>query len=120
MSANEAVNIELKVAFPNAGIEFQLSAKDESGAIGFRLEAVNAATGAAVQMDVQTSPVLADWGRGYSRWLYRPRIAATFGESAITGTFLDGTSSEQVMDGLEMACDMIRQRFGLYQESILA
>ncbi len=119
MSTNESTDINLKLAFLNAGIEFRLSAKDESGSIAFRLEASNAANGDAVQLNMESSPVLADWVRGYTRWLYRPRIAASFDEFGITGTFLEGTSSEQAMDGLEMACDMIRQRFDLYTESIL-
>ncbi len=119
MSTSQAVDIDLKLAFPDAGIEFQLSAKSGSGSTSFRLGVTNAATGRAVPFTVESSPVLADWVRGYTRWLHRPRISASFSEAVVTGTFAEGTTSEQVMDGLEMACDMIRQRFGLYTESVL-
>ena len=57
--------------------------------------------------------------RGYSRWLHRARVSASLNESSIDGKFADGLSSEQVLDGVRIACDMIRQRFELYQESVL-
>ncbi len=57
--------------------------------------------------------------RGYSRWLVRARVKATHDESGITGTFAPDLQPEQVLQGLRDACEMIRQRFELYEESIL-
>ena len=66
-----------------------------------------------------TSPQLADWIGGYSRWLRRANVTASFDENGITGTFAGGLTPEQTMMGVTDACDMIRQRFEHYEESIL-
>ena len=68
-------------------------------------------------MDV--SPQLAVWVRGYSRWLVRANVRARHDESGITGTFGPDLQPEQVLQRLRDACEMIRQCFELYEESIL-
>ena len=35
------------------------------------------------------------------------------------GTFRDGMTAEQTLLGMREACDMIRQRFELYEESVI-
>ena len=67
----------------------------------------------------EASPALADWVRGYTRWLHRSRVSATHDAQVISGTFAEGVTPEQLLEGLGLACDMIRQRFDPYQESIL-
>ena len=67
-----------------------------------------------------SSPVLADWVRGYTRWLYRAGVSARYDEQAISGAFAHGMSAERILEGVQLACDMIRQRFELYEDSIKA
>ena len=70
-------------------------------------------------MTVDASPQLADWVRGYTRWLARARVSASFDENGIAGTFATGLTPEQVLQGVRDACDMIRQRFEPYEASVL-
>ena len=41
-------------------------------------------------------------------------------EDSISGTFAPTLTSEQTLEGVQLACDMIRQRFELYTESVVA
>ena len=118
--ANDELNITINLPFPTAGVNFSLSMKSSDGSLGaFSLNVSNLATGNAVPFTVASSPALADWVRGYSRWLYRARVAASYDTKSITGTIVEGTTPEQALEGMQEACDMIRQRFGLYEESVL-
>ena len=85
----------------------------------FALAVSDSSTGHKLRLAVDVSPQLADWARGYSRWLVRANVKATHDESGITGTFAPDLQPEQVLQGLRDACEMIRQRFELYEESIL-
>jgi 1,4-dihydroxy-2-naphthoyl-CoA synthase len=49
-----------------------------------------------------------------------PNVEASFDRSGINGSFTSDLGPEQVLEGVQDACDMIRQRFDLYQESVLA
>ena len=40
-------------------------------------------------------------------------------EHSITGHFAGGLTPEQMLEGVRDGCDMIRQRFDLYEESVL-
>ena len=118
--ANDELNITINLPFPTAGVSFNLNMNSSDGAMGtFRLDVSNLATGEAVPFTVASSPVLADWVRGYSRWLYRARVSASHDTESITGTIVEGTTPEQALEGMQEACDMIRQRFGVYEESVL-
>ena len=118
--ANDELNITINLPFPTAGVNFSLSMKSSDGSPGtFSLNVSNLATGDAVPFTVASSPALADWVRGYSRWLYRAKVAASHDTKSITGTIVEGTTPEQALEGMQEACDMIRQRFGLYEESVL-
>ena len=86
----------------------------------FRLTVTDLAGERNIPFTVAGSPQLADWVRGYTRWLVRARVTATHDEQAITGSFAAETPPEQVLQGVRDACDMIRQRFDAYGESVLA
>ena len=49
----------------------------------------------------------------------RANVKATHDESGITGMFAPDLPPEQVLQGLRDACEMTKQRFELYEESIL-
>ena len=120
MASTDGLDIKFELAFPAAGIRFHLSADSGTGAgAAFGLRVSDASSGAPVALTRETSPELADWVRGYSRWLYRSRITASYDEQAISGTFAEDVTPEQVLEGLGLACDMIRQRFEPYRESVL-
>jgi hypothetical protein len=120
MASNDDLNIKIELAFPDAGVKFQLTTDSGTGAgAAFGLRVSDASSGAPVSFTHEASPALADWVRGYTRWLHRSRVSATHDTQAISGTFVKGVTPEQVLEGLGLACDMIRQRFDPYRESIL-
>ncbi len=124
MTTASATNANLDLSFPAAGVTFNIAVEpsqdgSNGGAPTFALSVNDARTGQKKRLAVDVSPQLADWVRGYSRWLVRARVKATHDESGITGTFAPDLQPEQVLQGLRDACEMIRQRFELYEESIL-
>ena len=121
MANSTGVQVSINLAFPVAGVAFKIDATDsaDGGATAFRLSVTDTDGGRDIPFRVDASRALADWVRGYSRWLNRARVSATFDENAITGTFHEGLTPEQTLEGVAHACDMIRQRFELYEESVL-
>ena len=121
MSAH-TIDLNLRLPFEAAGVEFDIRVGDseaaDSGA-SFTLSASDT-SGAPMSFTSESSPVLADWVRGYTRWLYRAGVTAQYTETAISGSFGQGMSAEQVLEGIQLACDMIRQRFELYEDPIKA
>ncbi len=121
MSTDSQINLDLNLPFPNAGIVFDIKVKSGSnGDSGsFSLSVSKASDGSAVPFRSDASPQLADWVRGYSRWLVRSSVRATYDEKSISGSFFGDPSPEQILDGVKGACDMIRQRFDHYESSVL-
>ena len=124
MASNDGLAIKIELAFPDAGVKFHLSADsgpeaDDEASTTFGLRVSDASSGAPVAFTQEASPELADWVRGYTRWLYRTRVSASHDSQAISGTFAGDVTPEQVLEGLGLACDMIRQRFEPYEESVL-
>ncbi len=123
MTAASALKASFDLSFPTAGVTFNVAVEPPDGANGapptFSLRVSDVATGQRLRLAVDVSPSLADWVRGYSRWLIRARVQATYDENGITGAFAPDLEPEQVLRGLQDACDMIRQRFDLYEESVL-
>ena len=124
MTTPSATKANLDLSFPAAGVTFNIAVEPPlSGSNGsaptFALNVSDSSTGQKLRLAVDVSPQLADWVRGYSRWLVRANVKATHDESGITGTFAPDLQPEQVLQGLRDACEMIRQRFELYEESIL-
>ena len=121
MANSTGVQVSVNLAFPVAGVAFKIDANDsaDGDATAFRLSVTDTDGGRDVPFTVDSSRPLADWVLGYSRWLNRARVSATFDENAITGTFHEGLTAEETLQGVAHACDMIRQRFELYEESVL-
>ena len=116
------LNLDLRLPFEAAGVEFRISVSEPSApgeGSAFSLIAVDAETSERLKFDSATSVVLADWVRGYTRWLYRAGVTASYTEDAISGVFAERLNAEQTLEGVRLACDMIRQRFELYEESAL-
>ena len=122
MTTSADLNIEIGLPFPQAGVVFNIKVHGQPGepanAPTFRLDVTNP-SGGRVAFTSDQCPQLADWVRGYSRWLYRARVRATHDQNSITGAFDGDRNVEQILEGLQLACDMIQQRFELYEESIL-
>lgn len=122
MTDSVNINLCLRLPFERAGVEFNIEvneSSDSNSGPGFSLVVLACGSGDRLWFQSQMSPVLADWVRGYTRWLYRARIRAQHTDDAIIGSFTADTTAEQVFEGLQLACDMIRQRFELYDESVL-
>lgn len=139
MSNNSRANLSVYLPFPKAGVAFRIrvSSDEASGPSNFVLSAHNwiadedvpasFAIGPttdergqdALPFSADVSACLADWVRGYTRWLVRAGVKATHDTDKITGVFNESMTAEQVLLGVRDACDMIRQRFELYEDSIL-
>ena len=122
MTEKVSLNLCLRLPFEPAGVEFNIEVNESGDAgdgPGFTLVALACGTSDRLAFQSHVSPVLADWVRGYTRWLYRARISARHTDDAIVGVFASDVTAEQVFEGLQLACDMIRQRFELYTESVL-
>ena len=121
MNGNSGVNLSVNLPFPAAGVAFNIDvASNGDGASTFGLSATNLSGENALPFSVDVSPCLADWVRGYTRWLVRAGVRATHDSDSINGTFAESMTAEQVLVGVRDACDMIRQRFELYEESVVA
>ncbi len=125
MAATSDVEINVNLAFPNAGVVVKIdvgppASSDNGKGPSFHLNVTDITDNTAIPFRVEASPPLADWVRGYSRWLRRARVTATHDQNAITGSFDANLTAEQVLRGVSDACDMARQRFELYEDSILA
>jgi hypothetical protein len=120
MTVQDKIDLKLRLPFQGAGIEFVIQIGESDNETSFVLTVESLGPGGRVPFTSAASPVLADWVRGYTRWLYRARVSAQYTEDSISGTFAPGLTSEQTLEGLQLACDMIRQRFELYTESVLA
>lgn len=117
-----AIDLNLRLPFAAAEVEFDLKvtgANDSQSGAFFSLSALDSA-GSPIPFTSEASPVLADWVRGYTRWLYRAGVVARYSETTISGNFVQDMSAERILEGAQLACDMIRQRFELYEDSIKA
>ncbi|MBN18803.1 MAG: hypothetical protein CL758_04930 [Chloroflexi bacterium] len=108
--SNTQININL--TFPKAGVVFVIKANEPS----FEITVTDSS---GKDQSLNDSPYLKDWAKGYARWLVRAKVKATTNENKITGTFFDDLSPEDTLNGVKDACDMIRQRFEHYPESVL-
>ena len=119
MTTKSEINVNIALQFPKAGLTFEISVAPSSNGTGAPRFALGVVDGddRRVPFTVDTCPPLADWVRGYSRWLRRANVTASHDETRITGAFDEGLSVEQVLQG---ACEMVRQRFDMYEESVLA
>ena len=121
MIDQSTVQLTMNQAFPRAGIAFVIQVGEgRNGAQSFSLKVTDVSSNKAIPLTVEVSPQLADWVRGYTRWLARAQVTASQDREGITGTFAAGLTPEQVLGGVREACHMLRQRFEPYQESILA
>ncbi len=119
MTEKARLDLNIVISFPNAGVEFALAISDSDGSAEFSLTVHECESGALVPFTSAASPVLADWVRGYTRWLYRARVSATYTDDAIHGPLPANTNADSALESLRLACDMIRQRFELYKSTIL-
>lgn len=115
------INIDMGLAFPKAGLLFNIGVISQTGyPTLFRLLVTDIEQTRAIPFREYECPCLADWAPGYCRWLIRAHIKASYDvREGISGRFVGELTPEQVLRGLSDACDMIRQRFELYEESVV-
>ena len=139
MSSNSRADLKVYLPFPKAEVAFRIrvSPAEANGPSNFVLSvhrwvadedvpnsfSIGPTTDErgqdALSFTADVSPCLADWVRGYTRWLVRAGVTATHDSNKITGIFGESVTAEQVLLGVRDACDMIRQRFDFYEGSIL-
>lgn len=139
MSSHSSANLNVYLPFPRAEVVFRIRVSsdaadgpsnfilsvhrwvaDEDVPTRFTIGPTTDERGQdALPFTVDVSPCLADWVRGYTRWLVRAGVRATHDSNKVTGVFDESVTAEQVLLGARDACDMIRQRFEFYEDSIL-
>lgn len=115
------INIDMGLAFPKAGLLFNIGVISQAGyPTLFRLLVTDIEQKRAIPFREYECPCLADWAPGFCRWLIRAHIKASYDvREGISGSFAEGLTPEQVLRGVSDACDMIRQRFELYEETVV-
>ncbi|MCY4652894.1 MAG: hypothetical protein OXC95_06975, partial [Dehalococcoidia bacterium] len=81
---SHTIELNLTLPFESAGVEFDIRVDSSDDETTFSLSALDS-SGKTIPFTSQASPVLADWVRGYTRWLYRAGVSAPHSETAITG-----------------------------------
>ena len=124
MVTSSNVQIKVDMAFPRAGVVFAVAVDTPEGgtdsqAPTFHLRVTDTAGERTIPFNPVASAQLADWVRGYTRWLRRSNVTASHDDHSVTGSFDDGLTPEQIRQGVRDACDMIRQRFEPYSQSVL-
>lgn len=115
MATGTNIQIQLSLEFPKAGIGFDIQVQNQT----FELRVTNFQGTVPSPFTIDVSPELADWVRGYTRWLYRAKLQASFTENCVKGNFAQDTSSEDILKATADACEMIHQRFDQYESQIL-
>ena len=105
MATKPGIQIDVNLPFPESGVTFAIRVEtpDDGQPPLFRLTVTDLAGERNIPFTVAGSPQLADWVRGYTRWLVRARVTATHDEQAITGSFAAETPPEQVLQGVRDA-----------------
>ena len=76
MTVQDKIDLNLRLPFESAGVEFVIEVGETDGGTTFGLTVESLASGDRVPFTSAASPVLADWVRGYTRWLFRARVSA--------------------------------------------
>lgn len=119
--SNISINADLH--FPPAGITFKIEVDlpgDSSQGASITISSVDSASGEAIHIRDDSSAVLADFAPAFNRWLRRCTITGTVEETRITGTFHQDVDLEHLLRYTADICDMITQRFSLYQDKVFA
>ena len=99
MTVQDKIDLTLRLPFEGAGVEFVIEVGETDSGTTFGLTVESLDSGDRVPFTSPPSPVLADWVRGYTRWLFRARVSASYDEDSISGTFAPDLTSEQTPRG---------------------
>ncbi len=126
MDYGSSVKAEIKLVYPDAGIQFIMEIGpgeggngDGSGAM-LRIVLKDATGEKDLTCDEERSPVLGDFVGGFVRWLGTLGIKAAHSAGEITGSFHPDYNVEGFIKASGAICEMIDQRFSLYRDSVLA
>lgn len=124
MAGNYGLQINTDLVYEKAGLGFRVRLDlprdrqaDQGAALSIYGE--DLASGARVPFTNQACPALADFVAGYPRWMVRWGIRAIAGHDEITGIAGAGQSIAGLLAVVGQLCDMIDQRFSLYQERVV-
>lgn len=128
MNNASTLRSEIKLVYQKAGVQFVISITPEGAGEGSEGQG-----GTTLQIDIkdaagendlvcteECSPVLGDFIGGFVRWLGTIGIPSTHEGGAIKGVFHPDYDLHKLIQASGGICDMLEQRFSLYQESILS
>jgi hypothetical protein len=113
------LNIKMKLPYPTAGVSFEIECDSSIQGDNFKVTALSHKDSTPLKITNGISLQLVDWAKGYARWLNRANVSADFDENGVKGKLRDGLTTDELLDSLNLACDMIDQRFSHYEETII-
>ncbi len=119
MGVQGSVNIELDLAFTDAGVGFTVKVQEDDAAAALHvgLRALDPNLTALFTEDC--SHALGDFVGGFCRWLGTKGVTVTHTEQAVAGHFKPDHSISQRLAIIQELYQMLDDKFGLYPYSIL-
>ena len=119
---------EIKLTYKKANIQFAIEISPPKEGDGdkskaetlLRISVKDAAGKKGLAFTEDCSSVLADFVGGFVRWLSTLGVTASSNGGEITGSFHPDYDVHNLIKASGGVCEMIEQRFSLYQNSILA
>ncbi len=99
-------------------IEIDLTEVSQAGA-SLKITPINSHNGANIPITDEASVVLADFAQAFARWMRTRRVTASVEGDHIAGTFHQELTIKELLQYASDICEMINQRFSLYQESVI-
>lgn len=115
-----SLEMKMKLPYPAAGVIFEIECDSSISGDNFKITVLSYEDSIPVKINDEISLQLVDWAKGYARWLNRANVSAHFDETGVSGKLKEGLSTSELLNGLNLACDMLDQRFLHYEEAIIA
>ena len=99
-------------------IEIDLPELHQAGA-SLTITPINSNNGANIPITDEASVVLADFAPAFARWMRTRRVTAAVEGERIAGTFHQDLTVQELLQYAADVCEMINQRFSLYEEKVI-
>lgn len=122
MPAGAQVTIDLDMAFPTAGVAFNVQVRPGSAEVGaaLHIELRAVEEGKSARFTRESSYALADFVGGFCRWLGTKGVTVSHTEQEITGHFHPRYTVPQMLTTTQELCQMLEDKFAAYPHPIVA
>ncbi len=115
------LTMEFDLAFPNAGVGFQVQVQRNEGhdATALRVEVRALEPEKVARFTTESSRVLGDFVGGFCRWLGTKGVQVTHTEQEIQGHFHARYTVPQMLATMQELCEMLEDKFAGYPATVL-